>query len=58
MDMECVFESVTEKGSIYISNYEAAQNLELLKGNLNANSAKRIQAIISVARSGLLTHSK
>lgn len=32
-DIECVFESMTDKGSIYISNYAAAQNTQLLRGN-------------------------
>jgi hypothetical protein len=31
-DIECVFEGVTGIGSIYISNYKAAQNINVLKG--------------------------
>jgi hypothetical protein len=33
-DIECVFESVSGRGSIFISNYSAAVNLELLSSNL------------------------
>lgn len=32
-DIECVFESMTDKGSIYISNFTAAQNTQLLRSN-------------------------
>lgn len=32
-DIECVFESMTDKGSIYISNFAAAQNTQLLRSN-------------------------
>lgn len=32
-DIECVFESMTDKGSIYISNFAAAQNSQLLRSN-------------------------
>lgn len=30
-DIECVFESMTGKGSIFISNYAAAQDIALLQ---------------------------
>ena len=30
-DIECVFESMGMRGSIFISNLAAAQNLEMLK---------------------------
>jgi hypothetical protein len=33
-DIECVFESMTGRGSIFISNLPAAQNLELLHSNI------------------------
>jgi len=33
-DIECVFESMTSRGSIYISNLPAAQNVELLHSNI------------------------
>lgn len=35
-DIECVFESMTGRGSIFISNLAAAQNLPLLQGNIYA----------------------
>lgn len=30
-DIECVFESMGARGSIYISNFSAAQNAQLLQ---------------------------
>ena len=57
-DVECVFESLTGKGSIYISNFIAASNISLLHSIYHFNSDLNIRAILSVARSGRLDHSK
>jgi protein-tyrosine phosphatase len=46
------------KGSIYISNFAAAQDIHLLQSKVWINLGKGIKAILSVARSGLLHHSK
>ena len=35
-DMECVFESMAGKGSIYISNFAAAQDIHLLQSKLRS----------------------
>jgi len=45
-------------GSIYISNFAAAQDINILKSNYNIDIERNINAILSVARSGLLHHSK
>ena len=57
-DVECVFESMTGKGSIYISNFAAAANVPLLHSIYHPNPELGIRAILSVARSGRLDHSK
>ena len=57
-DIECVFESMTGTGSIYISNFIAVQDLHILKSNQNIHIEREIKAILSVARSGLLHHPK
>lgn len=57
-DIECVFESMNGNGSIYISNYAAAQDIHILKGIFPITIEKNIKAILSVARSGLVRHSK
>lgn len=46
------------RGSIYISNFPAAQNLPLLQSTTTCKLGKGIKAVLSVARSGLLTHNK
>jgi len=51
LDVECVFESMTGAGSIFISNFAAANDIGTLQ-------ALKIKAIISVARSGKLHHDK
>lgn len=57
-DIECVFESMAGKGSIFISNYAAAQDISLLHCTPSSYPAKGIKAILSVARSGLVQHSR
>lgn len=42
-DIECVFESMSSRGSIYISNITAAQNLSLLQGTSVFLSRERYQ---------------
>jgi hypothetical protein len=57
-DIECVFEGMSGRGSIFISNYSAALNLELLSSTHCAKLGLGIRAILSVARSGLVSHSR
>lgn len=57
-DIECVFEGMSGRGSIFISNYNAALNLELLASTQTSNLGLGIRAILSVARSGLVNHSR
>lgn len=49
---------MSPKGSIYISNLPAAQNIALLRGTQHHYKAKGIKAILSAARSGLLNHKR
>jgi protein-tyrosine phosphatase len=49
---------MTDKGSIYISNFAAASDLPLLQSKILYIIGKNIKAVLSVARSGLLHHRK
>lgn len=50
-DIECIMKSSdSEKGSLYISNVEAASNPLTLRSNLKLNEELKIGAILSCAK--------
>lgn len=57
-DIQKVFESMSARGSIYISNYAAAEDIALLNSIITYMLGKGIKAIVSVAKSGLLHHKR
>ena len=58
-DIECIIKSSDpEKGSLYISNIEAAENPATLRSNLLTYLEYKITAILSCAKDYQLNHSK